>query len=324
MVELTDPLLHQLTRRLAPEIANLRPLSGGASGLTYTGDRAGQPVVVKVAPPGVEPTLNRDVLRQSHMLRRLASTPVPVPDVVWEDAGHPPQVPPLFVMSLIEGDSHEPLFDLDVAVEPDEVVAQRLRNAAATLARLHRVDSSDLRLESEPVVGPAAEIDRWCRTLETVDPGLAPEWRYVRDELRSSVPSEVAPSIVHGDFRLGNMLATDDRITAVVDWEIWSIGDPRIDVGWFLINCDPQTYRRATRYAGVTPPPEELAEHYRNELGRDLPELNWFCALACFKSVATWSLIIKHNRRRSSPQPDVEAMARVLPGLLSRTKHLLS
>ncbi|WP_236595339.1 phosphotransferase, partial [Mycobacterium intracellulare] len=52
------------------------------------------------------------------------------------------------------------------------------------------------------------------------------------------------PGVVHGDFRLGNLLASGARINAVIDWEIWSIGDPRIDVGWFLINCDPDTYRR--------------------------------------------------------------------------------
>ena len=53
--------------------------------------------------------------------------------------------------------------------------------------------------------------------------------------------------IVHGDFRLGNLLAAGARIAAVVDWEIWSVGDPRVDVGWFLLNADPATYRRLYR-----------------------------------------------------------------------------
>ena len=51
---------------------------------------------------------------------------------------------------------------------------------------------------------------------------------------------------MHGDFRLGNLLADDQGINAVVDWEIWSVGDPRVDVGWFLINADPDTCHQVT------------------------------------------------------------------------------
>jgi hypothetical protein len=65
---------------------------------------------------------------------------------------------------------------------------------------------------------------------------------------------------------------------------------------WFLINCDLSTYRRSTRYTAAVP---------------------------CFKSTATWSLIVKHNRRRSRPDPELEAMTSVLPHLLSRARELL-
>ena len=111
---------------------------------------------------------------------------------------------------------------------------------------------------------------------------------------------------MHGDFRLGNLLAVGERITAVIDWEIWSLADPRIDAGWFLTNCDPRYLSsRHPLLSGVTPAPAQLASIYSRELGRDVPDLEWFQALACFKSVATWSLIVKHNRRRSSPRTDL-------------------
>ena len=58
---------------------------------------------------------------------------------------------------------------------------------------------------------------------------------------------------------------------------------------------------------------------YAAALGRDLGDVDWFQALACFKSTATWSLIVKHNRRRAEPDPDVEAMAAILPHLLTAT-----
>lgn len=326
MAALTDLQLDDLRRRItATGVTDLRALIGGASSLTYAGVRDGQRVVVKVAPPGVSPTLHRDVLRQARLIRALGPTPVPVPDVLGEDAGDPPAVPPLFVMSFLDGDSLEPLFDLGApGIDRDigyDTVAARLRNGVHAMAGLHRVEPGSVGLAAEPVVGLVDEIERWSRLLDTVDPALVPGWREAADALRSTVPPAFAPAIVHGDFRLGNLLAVDSSITAVIDWEIWSIGDPRVDAGWFLANADPSTYGRTTPYAGSTPSPADLAAVYVDALGRDVPDLGWFQALACFKSAATWSLIVKLARRRAATDSDIEAMIPVLPTLLARARR---
>ncbi|BBZ38284.1 phosphotransferase family protein [Mycobacterium conspicuum] len=315
MVELD---LGQLRRRLAgAEITDVTPLAGGASSLTFGGVRDGQKVVIKVAPPGVAPVAHRDVLRQARIIKALASKRAPVPEVLWEDAGDPP----LFVMSHVEGDCVEPLFDGVDATDPTDLT-ERYRNACRTMAALHSIAPADLGLTGEPVVDPTAEVHRWCATLQTVDAALVPDWQQVRDALLRCTPTALAPSVVHGDFRLGNLLAVGADIRAIVDWEIWSIGDPRIDAGWFLINCDPDTYRRVPVSAAIAPRVDELTEIYRLE-GGSVADLDWFSALACFKSAATWSLIVKHNRRRSSPRAELEAMAETLPGLLARARSLL-
>lgn len=318
--------LAELAERLTPlAVQDIQPLTGGASSLTYAGTLetdAQRRVVVKVAPPGVPPVLNRDVLRQARLLRALGGTSVPVPEVLWEDAGDPPEVPPLFVMSFVAGTSLEPLFDLD-GDEDEVVMSGRMGDAARTMAKLHAVDPRAIGLAGEPSVGLGDEIDRWCRSLETVDPALAPGWQEVAGALHASEPPALPDAVVHGDFRLGNMLATGDRVTAIVDWEIWTIGDPRVDAGWFLVNADPDTYRRGTRYAAALPPPAEVAEIYAEELGRAVSNLDWFQALACFKSTATWSLIVKHNRRRTAPDPALEEMASALSRLLGRARDLL-
>jgi aminoglycoside phosphotransferase (APT) family kinase protein len=319
VVALSDPVLAQVAERLSShDVSELRPLSGGASSLTYVGRRADRRLVVKVAPPGVAPIAHRDVLRQARIIKALGATPVPVPEILFEDAGDPP----LFAMSLLDGISCEPLFD-DADAGPEVVVGERFRNAARAMAELHRVGPDTVGLSADTATRPVDEVERWCRTLETVDPGLVPGWRDVADTLRSSAPPALQSAIVHGDFRLGNVLADGSRITGIVDWEIWSVGDPRVDAGWFLINCDPRTYRRPTRYAAAAPSLDELASIYADAVGYEVPQLDWFCALACFKSTATWSLIVKHNRRRERPDPDLEAMGPVLPRLLSRAGGLL-
>ncbi len=315
--------VHQLQERLASiDVRDVRPLSGGASSLTYVGSMGDERVVVKVAPPGVAPLRNRDVLRQARLMRALQQTPVPVPRVVWEDAGDPPDTPPLFVMTFAEGSSSEPLFDRDCDDDATKV-AEAARNAARTLAQVHAIEPADLGLSAEPVVGPVAEVDRWSRLLQTVDAALVPGWEDVAAQLRSREPAGVRIGLVHGDFRLGNLLRSGSRITAVVDWEIWSLGDPRVDLGWFLANCDPATYRRDTPQASWLPSLDELTETYSRTLGREVPDLRWFRALACFKSSATWSLIVKHDRRRAEPDPAVEEVGRQLPGLLDQARQLL-
>ena len=327
MMSNIDVDINMMASRLTDiHVSDLRPLSGGASSLSYaataTVDGVTRGVVVKVAPPGLPPVRNRDVLRQARLMKALAPTSVPVPEVLWEDPGDPPEIPPVFVMSFVDGTSLEPLFDRDGDDAPG-VVGDRLLNAARVLATLHRLDPPGIGLPDEPWVGPATEVERWMRALGTVDPALVPGWEAVGEALLATVPSAMEQAVVHGDYRLGNLLASGPEVTAVIDWEIWSVGDPRVDVGWFLVNADPATYRRATRYARKLPDPAEVAAAYTAALGHELPAVEWFQALACFKSTATWSLIVKHGRRRSTPDPLVAEMAATLPALLARAREFL-
>ena len=308
-------------RLAALGVTSIRSLRGGASSLTYTGTLAGdrqRRVVVKVAPAGVPPVRNRDVLRQARVLRALHATAVPVPEVLREDSGAPPDVPPLFVMEFVEGSSLEPLFDRH-STEEAAIVAARMRRAAETLGRLHALQPDAVGLGGEPVTRLEEEVDRWGRALQTVDPALAPGWASVADALGTTMPAPLPGAIVHGDFRLGNILAVGSHVAAVIDWEIWSVSDPRVDLGWFLVNADPATYRRATGYGDSLPQPADLVAVY----GRDEPHLEWFQALALFKSTATWALIVKHNRRSPEPDPAIEEMVSSLPHLLDRARELI-
>jgi aminoglycoside phosphotransferase (APT) family kinase protein len=318
----TELDLDALRIRLAgSRVREVAVLAGGASSLTFRGVLKERPVVVKVAPPGHEPVGHRDVLRQARILRALGPTDVPVPEVLVEDA----ESPPLFVMSLVAGESFEPLFDGGLGFDDIEfdVVPDRYRSAAECLAALHLLSPGDLGVGEEPVVDAAAEVDRWCATLRTVDRDLVPGWEPVGDELLAGVPAPMGPAIVHGDFRLGNLLAVGSEVTAVIDWEIWSVGDPRIDLGWFLANADPVTYSRPSPFVDAVPSRGDLLEHYAQRAGADVPDVAWFIALACFKSAATWSLIVKHNRRRPTPRAEFEEMAPMLPRLLERARTLL-
>ena len=262
------------------------------------------------------------MLRQARLLRALARTAVPVPEVLWEDGGDPPEVPPLFVMAFVDGTSLEPLFDLDGDDDAEPVVAERMRNAARALARSTGSHPTSIGLADEPVVGPADEIDRWCRLLETVDPALAPGWEAVADDVARR-------RVTRTDARRRRAR----RLPARQPARRSAPTSPRSSTG-----RSGRSATRASTSAGSsptpTPPrtdgrratparcrhPSSCCDVYADALGRDVPDLEWFQALACFKSAATWSLIVKHNRRRADPDPDVEAMAATLPHLLERAR----
>jgi aminoglycoside phosphotransferase (APT) family kinase protein len=110
----------------------------------------------------------------------------------------------------------------------------------------------------------------------------------------------------------------------VLDWEIWTVSDPRIDVGWFLMTFEPDGLPSAvrTRVAGW-PPRQEVLDVYETTVAAPVEDLRWFSALARLRSAAAMSLNVKHNRRRPEPSARIEAYAAILPGYLDAAQRLL-
>ncbi len=286
-------------------VRSIVPLSGGYSSLTYQAVLAssGEPdrrIVLKVAPPGLEPVRNRDVLRQARVLAALRDVVgVRVPDVLFESIGAPPQRPPFFAMSFADGDSVDPL--VDRADEPAGVVlAARALAAARMLGAMHHCSPTSIGLGGEPAMGLRAEVERWCRALESVDDDLRLDGPALGDRLLEVLPAEDVPVLVHGDYKLGNMRCQGAEICALVDWEIWSIGDGRTDLAWFLMMLDPR-YPARVRDVPELPTPGEIQGAYEAVLGRSVHDMGWFHAFVRFKQAATTALITKQARKRGEP-----------------------
>ena len=128
-------------------IDDIQPLTGGASSLTFTGHVVGGPpeyerIVLKVAPPGLEPVRNRDVARQARLMRALDGAPgVRVPSIFFEDDGNPPEVSPFHAMNVVAGECLEPILTPPppdvLPVVPDRGVRRR-RDAGRVAPRRPR------------------------------------------------------------------------------------------------------------------------------------------------------------------------------------------
>lgn len=298
-------------------VSGVRRLEGGVSSLTYAArlEADGEPrdVVLKLAPPGLEPVRNRDVLRQARVLDVLADLDgFPVPAVVMRDAGDPPVVPPMFAMELRAGQAYEPLLDVSDAPPSAEEVVVRQHALARALAVLQSRTPAELGVADEPVAPARFELERWQRLLDTVDDDIAVGHQDLAARLAERTPADVAPVLVHGDYRAANMLFVGPRLEAVIDWEIWSVGDPRPDLAWILMHTNPSHEFHPDRSpadveAGrLMPSADELLATYLDARGGEdgvTADLSWFLGVAHYKVAATIAVIWKRERKRAEPDP---------------------
>ena len=324
-----ERLLAQLRDRVAPRVTGWRPgarvlgvspLTGGTSSLTFLVELAGvatgeTPVVLKVAPPGLAPLRNRDVLRQARLQQAVQGARRPLaPDVLFSDPGDPPEVPPFMAMNLVPGECVEPVLS-DAAERPSPAqVRARFFDAVQVLAQLHGIVPDEAGLGDEPAVGLADEVDRWTRAFATLPSDMAGDYERAAKALRANMPAGLPPAINHGDFRLGNTLCEGMRINAVIDWEIWSVGDPRIDLSWLTFFTDDAGHPAvAPGTVAGTPAGREIVQAYEDALGRSVPELGWFDALTRYKEAGVTGLLLK--RAMKLGRPVKESMARMQPEL---------
>jgi aminoglycoside phosphotransferase (APT) family kinase protein len=275
----------------------LEVLPGGHSGLTHLAtvirpDGQRERVVVKSTPPGRTPRGRHDVLRQARMLEALGGWGgVPTPAVAFT-AEEPVNA---FGMAFADGVAAEPVME---EARPDETpagVSAAWHGAVDLLVALQRATPERLGLAHEPVESPLEELDRWRATmhaggLDVSDPAAI----RLAARLADTAPEPLEACVVHGDFRLGNMLQRSGDIRALVDWEIWTLGDPRSDIGWLCLFTDASNFPGLGRQAPGTPTADAIVERWRVSRDGDGAGVGWFRGLACFKLAA----IQAHNLRR--------------------------
>lgn len=331
-------LIRELTDRTAAVVGgwipgatvdSVEPLTGGTSSLTYVAALSGVPdgyerVVLKVAPPGLLPVRNRDVLRQARLMATLAGQPgVRVPKVLFCDAGAPPAVQPFVAMELVPGECVEPVLVPRGTLTPGQV-RSRAFDAARMLADLHRVDPLGTALAAEPAMTLDAEIDRWTRAFSTVPDDLSAGHEAVAARLHATVPAAMTPVFTHGDYRLGNTLCEAGSVTSIIDWEIWSLGDPRVDMTWLTFFTDEAHHPAALSDESTGMPSKaELVDAYEELRGQPLRDLAWFEALTKYKESAATALLIKRGRKAGQLNDMHRRMLPALPELLDEALELL-
>lgn len=266
-------------------------IAGGRSNLTYRVTDGTHSWVLRRPPMGhVLPTAH-DMSREYRVLHGLAAGDVPVPEVYAFCDDPAVNGASFYVMELIDG---------EVLRDPEAIAALNTEMARAcstelvdVLARIHSVDYSAAGLEDfgRPVGFLERQLRRWSEQWDRSKGAEMPEMDELARRLRAALPQSGPPAIVHGDYRLDNvMLAPGDptRIVAVLDWEMSTLGDPLADLGLFLLywgNPDAQGVALGetlgSRPGFLTR--DEIIDRYATQSGRDVDQLDWYLVFAAFK-----------------------------------------
>lgn len=287
-----EPLLDFLSESLGLDSGiglEAELVEGGRSNLTYFIHQGDRSWVLRRPPLGHRQPTAHNMRREFDVLRGLATTGVPAPEplAICED----PSIlgAEFYVMEKAEGRILRGPEDVDL----DRDEARRCSEAlVSTLAGIHLVDfeAAGLGGFGRPEGYLRRQVDRWSGQLDT-GIRVSPELREVSRRLAASIPRREQAVLVHGDFRMDNvMLDSGDpgRVTAVLDWEMATLGDPLADLGMLLMywrrpgeRCAADAHRLTTGEGFMER--SEIVDRYRSLTGFDVGDLDFFEVLAHFK-----------------------------------------
>ena len=266
-------------------------IHGGLSNLTFlVTDQSGARWVLRRPPLGKALGSAHDMGREVKVVEALAETDVPVPRVVGYCEDPAVNGAPFYAMDFVEG----PVLRTpeQAALFPEREARQRIgEELIDVLAGIHAVDPEAIGLGD---LGPRdgyvqRQLGRWIGQWEK---SKTRELALIEDVYRllgDSAPPQAETTIVHGDYRLDNVIYSPfGDVAAVVDWELCTLGDPLADLGLLMVywaEPEDQTvsiFRPAMTEPGF-PSRSELVDRYAEVSGRDVSDLDFFVALGYWK-----------------------------------------
>jgi aminoglycoside phosphotransferase (APT) family kinase protein len=265
-------------------------LAGGHSNLTYrVTDQDGNAYVLRRPPLGHVLQSAHDMGREHKIVQALQGSAVPVASTVGLCDDTSVNDAPFYVMNFVAG---------PVLHDHDAAAAQSEENRAAlglhvvdVLAALHQIDPDTVGLgdlgRKEAYL--QRQMKRWITQWEATKTHEVPAMDESTRLLAERMPEQIGSAIVHGDYRLGNMITNDGKVSAVLDWELCTLGDPLADVGYLLnswVSPGEREEDLTPTSAGGFCSRETLAERYAAKTGRDLSDINYYRAFSHWRLAA--------------------------------------
>jgi aminoglycoside phosphotransferase (APT) family kinase protein len=303
---------------LGGPITGVERIGGGTQNVVLRLRWDGRDLVLRRPPEHPRASSNGALRREMQVLSALAGTDVPHPGYVAGCTDESVLGGVVFyLMEAVEGDNPGTGVGEPYRSDPAARHAAGLDTAAA-LARLASVDHEAVGLGGvgRPEGFLARQTPRWTAHLASYEDipgypgGLLPHVGPLTRWLDEHRPPDAPPGIVHGDYHLNNVLLARDApgVAAVVDWEMCTIGDPLLDLGWLIVTWPSPGSEAPTGAAlaelGDLPDRDELVARYATISDRDLSAVDWYTVLAGLK----FAIVIEGTHARAmagQADPDV-------------------
>ena len=305
----------------------------GHSNITFLVRRGDARVVLRRPPRPPLPPSAHDVLREARLLRALENTPVRVPRVLAVGDDEDVLGVPFYVMEEEHGSVLAS--EIPEALDTPDQRARTSEELVDALVEVHAVDWRACGLEGygKPTGYLERQVRRFTGLWEHNKTRELPVVEELGNWLRDNMPDSQEATIVHGDYRLGNVMMADSapaELVAIFDWELSTIGDPLADLGYMTVTWvepgDPQdtmfaNLNAVTRRDGFLTR-EELIARYEERSGRSMSALNWYQALALWKAAVFMEGNYKRFQAGSSDDEYLALFDKGVPMLAEKAREI--
>jgi aminoglycoside phosphotransferase (APT) family kinase protein len=291
---------------------------GGGSNFSFLLERGDERYVLRRPPRPPLPPSTHDMVREARLQLALAPHGIRLPPIVAVCEDDAVIGVPFYVMRFLDG--HVVTAWLPPGLEDPDARRRLGEGLVDALVEIHAADVTDPALAAFARPGSYLErqVRRFAQLWEINATRDLPVVVQVGRRLAEDLPAPLPDTVVHGDYRLGNLMVErerPDRVQAVLDWEMGAIGDPRADLGYLLATYaepgggpSPLGVSPVTALEGF-PTKAELGARYVHRGGRDVGPLGWFEALALWKASVFCEAIYGRFRRGELGAQDRRAAA---------------
>jgi aminoglycoside phosphotransferase (APT) family kinase protein len=306
-----------------------RFLSGGTQNVIYELTRGDERCVIRMPPPGAPPDRDKGILREWRIIEALDGTEVPHTAAVGVCADASVLGRPFYLMGFVDGwspmDSRkwpEP-FNSDFETRPG--LSYQL---AEGIALLSKVDwkAKGLQDLGRPDGFHERQVDRWTGFFERIKAREIDGLDVATDWLRAHRPLDFIPGLMHGDYQFANVMyrhGAPAQLAAIVDWEMGTVGDPKLDLAWMVQSWPEDTSSDAAADSGYVdmrgmPSRDQVVAHYAEVSGRQVDDLDYYLVLAKWKL----AIVLEQGFQRAGDDEKLLAFGPVVTDLLASAAEL--
>jgi aminoglycoside phosphotransferase (APT) family kinase protein len=307
-----------------------RFLSGGTQNVIYELVRGEHRCVIRMPPPGAPPDRDKGILREWRIIEALDGTDVPHTEAiaVCDDAGVLGRT--FYLMGFVDGwspmDEHgrwPAPFDSDLDARSG--LSYQL---AEGIALLSKVDWQGRGLHDlgRPDGFHERQVDRWIGFLARIANRDLPGLDVATGWLRAHQPLDFVPGLMHGDYQFANVMyqhGAPARLAALVDWEMGTVGDPKLDLGWMVQSWPADTNSPAESEMSYVdmrgmPSRDQVVAHYAEVSGRQVDDLDYYLVLAKWKL----AIVLEQGFQRAGDDEKLLAFGPVVTDLMASAADL--